>query len=430
MRPLDIFSPARLSLLLFGFAFATISIPPRLYEAIVGERNLMFFDPGTLLLIGGCAVGYYCGLILYRGLSTTKHANNLVVSYRIREARVALFAILVILLSLLRLYTLIGQLGAPNVMQMIVSPQDYSTTDIRADIRSALSGANLGFISALGAATLPLLIFVRAYSKRPLFFTLLTVLLFVSNAFEYVLSQTRGHLLFLFLMCLIVMLAVREQKGKLTRAQVRFAMLGIVSAIAAIFVIFSVVRAQVDYDVSPLESFGKLAFGYFVANFNRIPIVLSGKFQLPFDFPSFTFGFLLNIPGATSFLPIKSILTGLGFNRIPSDNELWYATFDAVASTGLDRAYNWLTSFGCLFYDFGWFSILAFIVYGYASAKVWSSFRSYRVFGLMCYPYLAVSILCWFGAFNIFLLRIEFVFVLLVAWMIRFFVSEVRISNG
>lgn len=128
--------------------------------------------------------------------------------------------------------------------------------------------------------------------------------------------------------------------------------------------------------------------GYTAASYNRLAGVLSGEIRFPYrGTGTYTFDFISN-------LPILGRWTHFG---LPDSTAVWRSEFYAVSSSGLDGGYNLISAFGYVYEDIGWASPLYFMMIGVLTMWSWRRMRTGHAIGLLLYPWMAFSVLYWFG---------------------------------
>jgi hypothetical protein len=68
-----------------------------------------------------------------------------------------------------------------------------------------------------------------------------------------------------------------------------------------------------------------------------------------------------------------------------------------VASVGLNPAFNWVSVFGYVYSDLGWFAPVYIGLTGILVGYLWKKFNEGRLFGVVLYPWMGFAILFWFG---------------------------------
>jgi hypothetical protein len=158
--------------------------------------------------------------------------------------------------------------------------------------------------------------------------------------------------------------------------------------LSGLFVAFSYLRGN---DTSS-DLVNNIA-GYTVASYNRLAYVLSGDIVLHYGGTGFNaLNFLSHIPLLGRWIDLSSAL-GIPSSKASSPSEAL-----AVFQAGLDGRYNWVSSFGYLYLDIGFFCFLYLLIIGLLMRVSWSSMINGRPAGILLYPWFAFSVLFWFGS--------------------------------
>jgi hypothetical protein len=159
-------------------------------------------------------------------------------------------------------------------------------------------------------------------------------------------------------------------------------------AIVGLFILFSWLRGDSEYG-ELLESI----LGYTSASYNRLPALLEGSLDFPYGGSgTYAFRFLSHIPLLDRVVDVGD------FFGMPSSVTVWLSEFSAVHRVGLDGRFIWLSAFGYVYSDLGWFVLPYFMVIGMLSARLWWSILDGKIFGIVLYPWFAFTILFWFGS--------------------------------
>jgi hypothetical protein len=133
-------------------------------------------------------------------------------------------------------------------------------------------------------------------------------------------------------------------------------------------------------------------WGYTIASYNRLAALLEGRITYPYaETGIYAFRAISHVPLLHRFLDVKEVFD------MPLPQDVLFSEFPAVASTGLRPEYIWVTAFGYVFADIGLFVFPYFFVIGVVSGIIWISLNGNGTFGIVLYPWMAFSILFWFG---------------------------------
>jgi len=132
--------------------------------------------------------------------------------------------------------------------------------------------------------------------------------------------------------------------------------------------------------------------GYGITSYNRLALMLTGHLQFVTGGKgAYLFPVLVDSHSLNVIFPISD---RLGW---PSADTLWRLEFGPIGAAGLNRGFNWVSLFGYVYTDMGWFTPLYFSGLGVLCGRLWLSFRKGKSFGLVFYPWAAFSILFWCG---------------------------------
>ncbi|MEN5118111.1 hypothetical protein ABE488_12370 [Luteimonas sp. TWI662] len=133
--------------------------------------------------------------------------------------------------------------------------------------------------------------------------------------------------------------------------------------------------------------------GYTGASYNRLAALLNGDITFPHaGSGTYAFRFLSHIPFIHRWIDLGDIF------GIPQSSDVWASEFGAVHQAGLDGRYIWVSAFGYVFSDLGFLVFPYFFAIGVIAKFSWRSIRSGNTFGLFLYPWMAFSVLFWFGS--------------------------------
>jgi len=161
----------------------------------------------------------------------------------------------------------------------------------------------------------------------------------------------------------------------------------VVAGVVVLFGLFSFIRGT-----SSLDAQLTTLLGYSSASYNRLAALIEGSLHYPFS------GHGLYLSSFLSFnktlhqlIPLDQIFHWPGFF------EEWTSEFGAVERAGLDNSMVFLSAFGFIFCDLGWFSPLWLLLYGLVYGVVWKEMRRSSIVGIMLYPFFGFCVLLWFG---------------------------------
>jgi hypothetical protein len=150
-----------------------------------------------------------------------------------------------------------------------------------------------------------------------------------------------------------------------------------------LFFAFSFLRGTYGWD----EQINGL-IGYTAASYNRLAAVVNGSLHYPFA------GHGMYLSGVVT----HNQMLLAGYLNSPDPLDVWASEFTAVSRAGLDGRLIWSGSFGYIFSDIGWFSVLFIFGYGLLYGIAWNWFKRTKVLGIVLYPCFGFCILFWVGS--------------------------------
>lgn len=357
--------------------------PPGLYEDIVLEKNYIFLNPIVFVYVTCCILFFVIGSSLERGkgviLSGRRHKDSLLIY-------VFVIVVFALCLNVYSVFSLI-RLNPEFLVYVFSGEDEVERQRNELDVASSFSEA------------LPLSIAVNFWAyyrwaesqSRGAVRNMLGVALVVSvlvASLTCILKLARYELMPLLFGLAVIKTLTLKGLGKAERRRLMVDALLFAVAVAVVFGVFSWLRG---HDTS--SAVARSLLGYGPASYNRLALVLEGQLIFPTagTFVN-TFPGLFHIPLLHRFVDLQNIF-GL---PDPEVARLW--EFSSVARTGLEGNFNWLTAFGYVYQDLGWFSLLYFLFFGVLAKRLWRWAAAGRAFGLVLYPFLAFSIFFWFGS--------------------------------
>ncbi|AZI42076.1 oligosaccharide repeat unit polymerase [Deinococcus psychrotolerans] len=252
------------------------------------------------------------------------------------------------------------------------------------------------------------------YRKKTLFIAIVNVILF---SFMSLLSLSRDTLLTAILILLIIQLSNYKIHNLRSRLRVLLAILSGIVLFTIVFVFIGNSRASGGNDTY-LSQF----IGYFPSSYNRLAALIEGKLQ----FPSSGIGYystqgLWDFPVLSNIFNFYSIGREMGLDLPLSNLDNWSQQFTAVSSSGLNRSFIWLTTYGFAFADFRWFGIFYFLFSGCFIGIAYYYFRNRSLIGGIMYPYLLTTVIKWWSI-SYFSTRTTSIFVIVAVliWFLSF----------
>lgn len=377
-RSANLFSPFVLSAASLLFLTACLLFPPQLYEALLPERNVMFLDVRTFLFFATCVATFCCGVLLAKpcqpSIAPPPSLSNTAIMVPLLAA-VVLNAVSLTVLFRNNPWMLTEWLTDSGRVK-----RDYDAT-------GGLSEA------------LPLLFAVcwwahgRILSRRQATgepARLVRTSIFLAAAFAVFTAMMKAAL-FDLIPGLLGFLIISTTLSSSSRKSVGFLLrqgVFVLLAGAVTFSLFAFLRGQTG-TLAIAES----AAGYTMASYNRLSALLNGDIYFPHAGSGiYAFNFVSHVPFFHNLIDFRDAF------GMPDRVEAWMTEFAAIASTGLDGRYIWVSAFGYFFADLGLWTYPYLAASGLLVGLSWKSILARRAFGLVLYPWAAFSIVLWFGS--------------------------------
>jgi hypothetical protein len=368
-------------LLVFFFAWC---FPPRLYQQIMGEPDLIFLNLPSLLLYLLCVIAFVAGLRLYEFVSPGQFLQPPRLQSKISPL---LFCLTPLLACLLFEIASAAKLLAahPDILYYIATQQgDYAKTEADSEGLWAFAPAFLT-VTAWWVYWRSRQLNMGVWSRRVISAAVaLSILIAISNA---IVKASRIDLMPIVIGSLVIYFVRRAVTNSVTKALVAKSAIALVLLTTFFFLALAALRGTIEFDAMLYQ-----VLGYSVASFNRLSALISGQLRYPFAghgvylFPFFAFNGTLN-----------SVLHHRQLFGFPEFVDVWQSEFAAVGQAGLDPTMIWGTAFGYVFAEIGWVSPVYFLFIGLLYGWAWRKIRAGESVGIAVYPLLAFCIIFWFG---------------------------------
>jgi len=286
---------------------------------------------------------------------------------------------------------LIFTIGISNIAGLLLAGGS-SGNEFKIQVSEAISDSRLGWINDFSLALIVWCLILRLnQQKKGILYLATSIILF---SFNSLVSVSRDSLISLLLMSLMIYLMKIYNLKKLTYA--RLARLAIYSAGGFVIVFAGIGLVRSSHYNSPQEEVIRQFMGYFPASYNRLNAVISSNLH----YPDSGWGYyatqgIWDVPLISGALGIYDAGRSIGISLPKSSNENWRNQFIAVNRSGLNQSYIWATIYGFLYSDFGYYSIIYFLVYGYISGFVFSGFVRGDSLRMLLYPFIFTTIIKW-----------------------------------
>ncbi len=373
----------------YGLAFASTLVfllawltPPDYYSNIVGEKDLVFLEPTSLLFFALCVAAFLAGVAAIDIFFPT--ATLPMSRMRVRFSPL-LFLLLPLLIGLLVTFQAIALLlrDNPDIFDLIIAQQGSQLKE-NLDIHQPLGLASIWLLGICWWASWrrDQFEFDRRW-KRWLVTTAIAIGILTVLAYS-VLRLGRGEFMPVVIGTILLSLLRRRALGGLSRRSFLRTALVSASLLVVTFLLFSSVRGAED----PLADIVR----YSVTSYNRLAALVTGRMHYTRAGSGVYFSSFLSFNTTLNQLvPIRE------YFHWPTFQEVWDSEFTSTWQAGLDGYIIWSGAFGYLFSDFGWFAPLVVALHGFLCGWLWRSVRVGGIAGIVLYPWSAFCVLFWFG---------------------------------
>lgn len=379
-------SPCGLAMISYAFFLLACLIPPSIYSHYMTEPDLMFLDPATILFYTLCVASFMAGAWLMGWLLPSRFVERKF-STRISPMLFLMAPLIVGILATIGTLSLL-LIYHPEIILLLLTEQGQQLKEIASfEVASSVNLAPLALTAIVWWAYWRSFdLRLQGWKRRWLKSVLVIAVLLLVVTSTLILSR---DILVMSLCGLAISYVIRRSAN--TPNSFRF-VLRTGAAIGVSFAVLFFVFAFLRGSDSLAEQVHEL-FGYTAASYNRLAAIVNGDLRFPF---------------AGRGLYVSSFVTSNHtFNKIflldrymnwPSASETWGSEFAAVSRAGLDEHLVWPGAFGCIFSDFGWFSVPFVLGYGILYGLVWNWIKRGRTLGVVLYPCIGFCALFWIGS--------------------------------
>ena len=367
--------------------------PPRLYSELIEERNYMFGSSLLWAYVVLCTAAFALGTFLLAG-GPHRRTWRAATPPRTAGRKVPpwLPPVLALVASVIGIGTTIEFIGNPALF--LAALATGSAESLRGDaVEQAVdSGISVLSLLPIGFPLLQWAIFQTFCQPRRTGRVARRIV--SAGAFVYPLCLTltlQRNLLIPYLLCVFVMLSGTKwhSSGLRVGQTLKFVLVG-VGTIVLLFVAVAYFRGGDSQ--SPFT----VLVGYLAASINRLAALVQGVLHPAISGePYYSFRFVWHPPLIRRFLPIDEFGRQLGLTIPQTVIDGWVDEFQAIADADLNPMYIWATTFGYAFYDFGWWSVFYFLLFGMAAGWTWNRFKARSAYGIIFLPYFVTAILLW-----------------------------------
>lgn len=371
---------AAISYCIFLFAWL---FPPDLYTQYVGEPDLMFLDPLTLVFYTACVGAFLIGVWITRPWQVVDHRE----SPNGISARMPLVYLLGLLLpTILACAVYMVLVGTKlNSVVLLASQQGQA-------LKTEMQTANLASSWAAFLVILTTILWWALFRAQQFKFTGISTIVFYAVfstgvlvvIITCVVRVDRTNLMPLIAGLFVIYLYCKTRGRNVSVRKLLFA--GSVSAFSLIggFLVLSFLRGALVLRLLLIS-----LMGYTIVSYNRLAALLGGIMHYAYEGRGVYLAYIL-----TQDETAEVIRTHLGW---PNSLDLWRSEFASTFSAGLNPAFIWSGAFGYLYSDVGWWTLLYLFFVGVLAGCLWRRFTSGEVAGLVLYPWMSFCILFWIG---------------------------------
>lgn len=392
--------PSHLNPMLVGLASVAGGIsltlfPPHIYRKLIGEPDLMFLNWQLLSFLGLCISAFLIGNRF--SANTTGKAlpfENPPEADRIRRQRMAV----AVALAASILGAVVAGIFVRDARGYISALTHGGAQAIRASALASLMTTGFAATNILPLG-FPLLLWAVGNAgnegNRETSRSLISARRVIYGSVAVytlccVITLSRSLLMPFLLAILVVLSGTRWNPRGINVKKLIVAVGGTLTTVFALFLIIAYFRSGSKH--SPIM----MLTGYLPASYNRLAAALSGRLVPSIsDVPYYSFRFLWYPPLLHRVFSIPDMGRSFGWPIPERSLTSLFAEFRQVSSADLNPMFIWPTAFGYVFYDFGWWSPIYFVVIGYLAHRLWQQFTVRTAYGLILYAYLLASILLW-----------------------------------
>jgi hypothetical protein len=383
-----VLSPHGLALISLMVFLSGWLFPPKLYSYYIHEPDYMFLDIGSIIYYLLCVLFFILGANLISKYFSQKYPVGHKIRTRISPLLYILLPLIIGLTFCIASCVLILR-DYPLLLAALVSQSGYAIKYSELNEHVPFGLSNIWLLGIIWWAH-------GRYSQLALGkkSRLLTKIILLAATFACVLASllklSRVELMLVVIGATIIFGVKHNGENTIRVRHICFYFLAIACGIVSLFLVFSFLRG-----VSPEYFIGDI-IGYTITSYNRLACLLHQRIKYRYGGQGI---YLLNFMAFNNtinrLIPIRS------FCKWPSFYDWWQSEFVSVGNAGLNDQFIWAGSFGYIFADVGWFAPLIIFVYGIITGLAWRAIKMGRAFGLTLYPWLAFSVLFWFGTNNI-----------------------------
>lgn len=398
-------APNNLAIVMLIFSILMTLFQPEFYQQLIAEPDAMFIN-WKMYLYMVAMVGFFMlgGYIFNRFSRVEKYSSNDSIDSTFNLLFMSsLFVLLFAGLNISVLLSVIQVIGFTEFVHTTLHPSN----DARIMLSQVKAGNGLSWLSAASNGLLSYIIWLvigRLSNKsqptlRQIYGWSLLIIFFALNLISALSTQARGPVLSLILQATFGVIAAYVYHRKLNIRRLLSSAL-ILFTISVVF--FGIVQksrftaggSQIPFSLAISKAF----VGYFPASYNRLAFIIDHKLTLPGAGSGYlALQGIYTFPGISNLFKIDDIGRSLGL-PVPQDEfTAWLDSFSSIRYSGLNQSFIWPTVWGGALLDFGLLSPIWWFIYGLLGSWSFREFKKFSFYGLLIYPWFAVTVLEWYG---------------------------------
>jgi len=375
----------------FAFCAVCVLLPPVPYETYMHEPDMMFLNFNLIFFYAATCLCFLAGFFLLGGNSKNRSLIKAAAAHGAvsTQSRNKLYHLApLVLVALLNAYSILMLLkNTPGLINLVLSGSGEAAKQAL-DATGGLAGVQPLLIAMIWWAMGKHMTMFPTLKSRPAKLSLFVISASIFLAIVIaVVKVARYEVMPLLAGCLIVYLIFSARSGLMSVKRFFGIAVGAVISVALIFMAFSAIRGHTTD-----SEMNRSLYGYGPTAFNHLVAVLDGRLVFPEAHTgTYTFAWVSNPPFVYQFLNTQA------WFGLPDAREVFNGEFEATRAAGLQSAYNWITGPGYYLMDWGDWYYAFMVVLGGISCILWKLALRGETAGLVLYPFMAGTILLWFG---------------------------------
>lgn len=376
-------SPLFAGIISYSIFFIAFIFPPDYYQKLIREKDFVYLDPASFLLVTICIFFFFIGLLITN--SSKKNFSQSEPTKFILP--IFLYLIIPILISIICSLISINLLLNKNPLIIFyLSMGDGNEIKRNIDLSNTMAQASQFSISIVLWTTVNYLNLKNRLNRLSKFLIFLLIialsLICIANS---TLKMARFEMIPLLLGFTVIF--INHKYNYLSDGQiVKYLVLAFLIVIF-IFGLFSFLRGSDSFD-----DIIQMIVGYTLTSYNHMAAILDGK--LKYLDPGYGYYLLIFL----SYLPLMGDSFTYNFLGWPHTEYIRSQEFIDTYSAALNGNYIWLTIFGYVWVSVKMFTPIVMFFYGIIVQKAWNSFKRGSPFGIIFYPWLFFCIFFWLGS--------------------------------